>query len=78
MSDPTNNHHSPERYEIWLEGHIPESRSNWFAGMSIEHDAEGKTILRGEIVDQSALHGLLNKIRDLNIPLLLVKKRDKE
>ena len=64
--------HQPGLYEIRVQGSIPASRTSWFEGMSISSDENGQTTLRGEVIDQSALHGLLNKIRDLNIPLLSV------
>ncbi len=69
----------PERistvtYEIVLQGKIPAFREQWFDGMSIRYDNQGNSILRGEIADQSALHGVLNKIRDLGLTLISVKK----
>jgi hypothetical protein len=44
--------------------------------MTVILESDEQTILRGEIVDQSALHGVLNKIRDLNIVLLAVERLD--
>jgi hypothetical protein len=45
---------------------------DWFDGLTITLEENGSTLLDGPVVDQSALHGLLKKIRDLGMPLLLV------
>jgi hypothetical protein len=62
-----------EMYEIKLKGHLDESWLEWFEGLVLTHQSDGSTTLRGVIVDQSALHGMLKKIRDLGMPLLSVK-----
>jgi hypothetical protein len=67
------NPHHPGLYEIRVQGIIPSSRESWFDGMTISYGDGDQTILRGEVADQSALHGLLNKIRDLNLSLISVK-----
>jgi len=59
-------------YRITLKGHLDESWAEWLANPTITHDADGNTILTGPLVDQAALHGLLRKIRDLNLPLISV------
>ena len=63
-------------YEITIEGRLDEQWSDWFDGMVITcHPAERDhivTILTGPVVDQAALHGLLIKIRDLNLELVSV------
>lgn len=48
--------------------------SEWLGGLTLEHTADGRTILTGELADQSALHGLLARIRDLGLPILLVAR----
>jgi hypothetical protein len=60
------------RYEIKVRGHLDRDWSEWFNGMDIRNTPGGDTALCGEVVDQSALHGLLIKIRDLGLPLLSV------
>jgi hypothetical protein len=62
-------------YEIRLQGLLDDSWSDWLDGLTIEPRACGETLLSGPIRDQAALHGLLNKIRDLGLPLLCVGRR---
>jgi len=59
------------KVKIRIEGHIDYKWKNWFEGMEITHE-NSSTILTGYIVDEAALHGFLNKIRDLNLKLLSV------
>ena len=65
---------SPGHYEIRLRGTLPLYWSRWFGDMTITHDGEGNTLLTGPIIDQAALHGLLDKARDLGLALLEVRK----
>ncbi|MEJ2209681.1 MAG: hypothetical protein P8129_11670 [Anaerolineae bacterium] len=62
-------------FEIRVQGLLDESWSAWLDGLDIRPLASGETLLSGHIRDQSALHGLLNKIRDLGLPLLGVEKK---
>ena len=61
-------------YIIKLQGHLSESWADWFDEMEFIHESDGTTTMTGEIVDQSALHGLLKKIRDLGLPLISVNQ----
>jgi hypothetical protein len=62
-------------YEIRVQGVLDESWSAWLGGLDVRPLSSGETLLSGTIRDQAALHGLLNKIRDLGLPLVgLVKK----
>lgn len=63
-----------ERYEIRVEGHIGQAWSRWFDGLAVEELDDGSTRLRGALRDQAALHGLLDKIRDLGMTLLSVQR----
>ena len=65
---------TPICYEIRVEGHIGDSCSSWFEGLSLRHEENGETVLRGAIVDQAALHGILMRIRDLGLPLVSVNR----
>ena len=67
-------------YKIQIQGHLDKSWSDWFDGMEVEHEvAEGEiltTTLTGPIADQTALHGLLARIRDLNLDLIFLKRSE--
>ena len=62
-------------YAIRVKGLLDESWSDWLNGLTIEPQADGESLLTGPVRDQAALHGLLNKIRDLGLPLLGVEKK---
>ena len=57
-------------YRITIKGHLDSEWSDWFDGLTITLVDHGETILTGPVVDQTALHGVLIKIRDLGLPLL--------
>jgi hypothetical protein len=57
-------------YEIRVAGLLAPRWSAWFDGMTIDPAADGTTVIRGPVVDQAALHGLLQKLRDVGIPLV--------
>ncbi len=61
-------------YKIRVQGHLDQRWSEWFDGLAISYDADGNTVLRGPLVDEAALHGVLNKVRDLALPLLAVSR----
>lgn len=67
------NAHALAYYRIKLEGHLDTKWSDWFEKMAIS-SRSGKTILTGPVADQAALHGLLIRIRDLNLTLLSVQR----
>ena len=72
MSETSAGHHdNPGRYEIRLKGHLDTRWAAWFDGLTLTRDSDG-TIIRGLVADQAALHGLLQKVRDLGLPLLSV------
>jgi hypothetical protein len=60
-------------YEIRVKGHLDGRWSEWFDGLTITNLKNEEAMLSGEIVDQSALHGVLNKVRDLGLPLIAVR-----
>jgi hypothetical protein len=70
-----------EVYQIKVQGELPENWSDWFNGMTItvENESDGPpvTTLTGT-VDQSALHGILAKIRDLNLKLVSFTQAESE
>ena len=63
-------------YEIRLRGLLDPRWSSWFDGMDLTTADDGTTALRGRVTDQAALHGLLQKVRDLGVPLLSVTPLD--
>jgi hypothetical protein len=69
---PTGPRHNPGRYEIRLKGHLDSRWAAWFDGLSLTNESNGTTLLRGPVVDQAALHGLLQKVRDIGLPLVSV------
>ncbi len=64
----------PETYEIKIQGHLDPTWSDWFDGMKLTHLAGDETLLSGSLPDQPALHGLLERIRDLNLTLISVSR----
>ncbi len=66
----------PMVYQIRLQGHLDRQWAEWFGEMTITLTEKGDTLLRGPVVDQAALHGLLRKVRDIGIPLLSVIRLD--
>jgi hypothetical protein len=63
-------HDSAPEYEIRVAGRLASRWSTWFDGLTITTDPDGTSVIRGPVVDQAALHGLLQKLRDVGIPLL--------
>jgi len=61
-------------YEVRIEGHLDERWSAWFGGVTLSQERDGTTVLRGDAVDQPALHGLLAKVRDLGATLISVRR----
>jgi hypothetical protein len=61
-----------DTYEIRVQGHLDRRWSAWFDGMTLVFSADGSTLMRGRVPDQAALHGLIQKVRDLGLPLLSV------
>lgn len=65
-------------YEIRVEGQLSDQWSAWFEGFAIRQainpeNSPAITILSGRVIDQAALHGILEKIRDLNLKLISVQ-----
>ena len=70
-------HVRQEVYQIVVKGHLDSEWSEWFDGLTITMVDNGETILSGPLVDQTALHGVLIKIRDLGLPLLSLTRIEK-
>lgn len=65
--------HGPARYEIKVKGTLGDSWSQWFDGLTVKSGGAFTTIT-GNLMDQSALHGLLVCVRDLELPLISVNR----
>jgi hypothetical protein len=69
----TGDHPEARRYEIRLAGHLDAHWGAWFDGLAVSHrESDGTTVICGSVTDQAALHGLLQRVRDLGLPLLSV------
>ncbi len=65
----------PASYEIRVAEHLDGHWMKWFKGLDIVHsDESGETILRGEMIDQPALFGVLGKVRDVGLTLISVQR----
>jgi len=74
--NPKTDPHQPTIYQIKIEGHLGQQWTDWFNGLSITLEDNGDTLLTGPVADQAALYGLLKKVRDLGMPLVLVNRVD--
>jgi hypothetical protein len=74
----TGGQHQAEWYEIRLKGHLNVRWAAWFDGLNLTHERDGTTIIHGPVADQAALHGLLQRVRDIGLPLLSVMQIDPE
>lgn len=63
-------------YEIRIRGHLGPQWEKWFEGMKATLEENGETVLSGPVVDQSALYGLVKKVRDLGLTLISVNRLD--
>jgi len=61
-----------DAYEIRIQGHLEPRWASWFDGLTLTQDPDGTTVIRGEVADQAALHGLIQKVRDIGLPLVSV------
>lgn len=66
----------PEYYEIRIGGHLDPYWAEWFGSLTLAHLEGDETLLSGMLPDQAALHGLLERIRDLNLKLISVNSGD--
>ena len=66
------------QYEIRVKGHLDSRWAASFDGLSLTRADDGTTVIQGPIVDQAALHGLLQKLRDIGVPLISVTQLQPE
>jgi hypothetical protein len=67
-------HHVECHYVLIIKEHLASTWSDWFEGLTVTYTPTGETQLSGFLPDQSALHGLLARIRDLNLTLISVNR----
>jgi hypothetical protein len=68
----------PAKYRIRVQGRLGPEWAVCFEGLTLSWPTPDQTLLTGKIVDQAALHGILNTIRDLGLPLLEVLRLEPE
>jgi hypothetical protein len=73
---PTTDRPDAGRYEIRLTGHLDAHWTTWFDGLSVSREVDGTTVIAGQIADQAALHGVLQRVRDLGLPLVSVMRAE--
>jgi hypothetical protein len=67
---------APTRYEVRVRGHLDPHWSAWFGGLTVTHEDDGTTTLRGPVADRVALPGLLARVRDVGATLISVSPDD--
>ena len=71
---PTREHSESVVHEIRVQGHLDDRWAGWAEGLTLVRSGDGTTTLTVPLADQAALHGLLNRIRDLNVPIVSVRR----
>jgi len=61
-------------YEFVVQGNLDQHWSQWFGGLAVTHTAAGETVICGPIRDQAELYGVINKLRDLGLVLVSVRR----
>ncbi len=62
-----------DTYRFQVKGHLDDRWCEWFGGLAVQRQEDGTTVLVGPVVDQAALHGVLNGIRDLGLTIISVQ-----
>ena len=71
---PTRERSGSVLHEIRVQGHLDDRWAGWADGLTLVRSGDGTTTLTVPLADQAALHGLLNRIRDLNVPIVSVRR----
>ena len=70
----TQPHDESALHEIRVEGHLDDRWAHWVEGLTFTRERDGTTTITGPLADQAALHGLFNRLRDLNVPIVSVRR----
>ena len=62
-----------KQIEIWIQGQISPRWSGWFEGLTISHPAHDETVLTGVVQDESAVYGIISRLRDLGLQITLLR-----
>jgi hypothetical protein len=73
---PESQTYGPEIYEIRIQGHLRQKSVTWYEGLEITFESDGTSTIYGPLPDQTALHSILLRIRDMNLKLISVKRID--
>jgi hypothetical protein len=65
-------HDPAPQYEIRVRGHLGSRWAAWFDGLELSAEDDGTTVIRGPVTDQAALHGLIQRLRDIGLPLVSI------
>jgi len=68
----TRRQHEFDVHELRVQGHLDERWADWLEGLTLTHEDDDTTTLAGPLADEAALHGVLNRIRDLALPIVSV------
>ena len=71
---PDNEPRRAGRYAIRVRGHLDARWEAWFEGLRLRHETDGVTVIDGLLADQAALHGVLQRVRDIGLPLISVTR----
>jgi len=64
----------PLIYQIRVSGHLDGLWTRWFEGFTFQPAGDDETTLIGPVIDQAALYGVLNRVRDLGLELISVQR----
>jgi hypothetical protein len=78
MNRASDDHDDNTGYEIRIKGHLDRRWMDRFDGLSMRLEADGTTVISGPVPDQAALHGLLQRVRDMGAPLVSVVRIDRD
>jgi hypothetical protein len=76
QADETRTNTKSLQYDIRVKGHLDARWTTWFGGLTLTNESDGTTSIHGPVVDQAALHGVLQKLRDIGMPLISVTQAE--